>query len=486
MISQRKWGRAIGALLAGTLTSAGLIVALAPAANAAPTGASAQKDCPTAVPPAFYTIGSVVPCTATFANTGTTDALVDALTEQAPWISNGNPGNGAITNISCVTAGNVTIQAGSTLPANTPCTASFNVTIPNDPALCNTFFRDRVEVDLEYPGTGPPPLTADAGATNTFAVVCPPSITVTKTASPLSKVGDAVTYNIQVCNTSLITVTKGSVVDTLIGDISADFPDTLAAGACSNMVTLSRTVLAGDPDPLTNMVTATYTAGLQSASASASATTNLFQPGVAVTKTCGPDPIQVGQAEVCTIHVTNTSSSDAPNLTQGTITDTLNGNLLDPGNTAVTASDCSATLPTGGACTITTSRIVLASDPSPLNNTVTVLYHPEGFPNNITDTATASVNIVAPHSTLAETATPLSKVTDPVTYTYTVCNDGTETVTRTSVISSVNGDITSLFPASLAVGQCATVTVTHTVVAGDADPLVDSTTATYQGIVAQA
>ena len=47
-----------------------------------------------------------------------------------------------------------------------------------------------------------------------------------------------------------------------------------------------------------------------------------------VTKNCTPDPIQVGQAEVCTIVVTNTSSADTPALINGTITDTLTGNLL--------------------------------------------------------------------------------------------------------------------------------------------------------------
>ena len=81
-----------------------------------------------------------------------------------------------------------------------------------------------------------------------------------------------------------------------------------------------------------NTVTATYTAGIQTATAMASATTDLFQPGVDVTKNCSPDPIQVGQAETCTIVVTNTSSPDSPNLENGTIMDTLTGNLLDPGN----------------------------------------------------------------------------------------------------------------------------------------------------------
>src|SRR5262249_53103192 len=146
-----------------------------------------------------------------------------------------------------------------------------------------------------------------------------------------------------------------------------------------------------------------------------------------------------------------------PALHPVSISDSLNGQLLGAGNPPVTASTCGSNLPTGGSCTIDTTRKVLNTDPTPLQNTVTVHYNPVGFPNDITANASANVDVVAPKITLTETASPLSKVTDPVTYTYTVCNTGTETVSRTSVISSVNGDITSQFPASLTVGQCATV-----------------------------
>ena len=90
----------------------------------------------------------------------------------------------------------------------------FDVTIPNDLALCNTMFRDRVDVELEYPQFDPP-LTAGAFATHTLAVVCRPTITVTKVADELSKVGDPVGYTIEVCNTGLVAVTA-------IGDRLAD------------------------------------------------------------------------------------------------------------------------------------------------------------------------------------------------------------------------------------------------------------------------
>ena len=43
-------------------------------------------------------------------------------------------------------------------------------------------------------------------------------------------------------------------------------------------------------------------------------------------------------------------------------------------------STCTAALPTGESCTITTTRAVLEDDPSPLENTVTVNYNPDGLP----------------------------------------------------------------------------------------------------------
>jgi hypothetical protein len=51
---------------------------------------------------------------------------------------------------------------------------------------------------------------------------------------------------------------------------------------------------------------------------------------------------------------------------------------------------------TGASCTITTTRTVLATDPNPLVNTVTVHYNPQGFPNDITASATDSVTVKPP------------------------------------------------------------------------------------------
>ena len=249
-------------------------------------------------------------------------------------------------------------------------------------------------------------------------------------------------------------------------------------------------MLAGDADPLPNTVTATYTSGsgifASSDTATASDSTNLFQPLVDVTKSCSPNPNEVGGVSTCTIVVTNTSSADSPGLEGASISDTLTGDLLAAGNAAVVSSTCTATLAVGASCTITTARTILATDPNPVVNTVAVHYNPVGFPNDITDSATARVDLVAPAITITKSADELSKVGDPVTYTFEICNSGVFPVSRTSVTDTVLGDLTAFFPATLTPGQCVTVVRMRTVVAGDADPLPNTVTAVYSGAGASA
>ena len=170
--------RALALAMVQLLVAGAFIAFTATAAEAQPTGATATKDCPNAPVGDPYTIGDTVECTATFVNAGDNAATVTSLTETAPFIALGSPANGTPTGITCTLPdGTTVIDVGDTLAPDVVCTAVFDVTIPNDVALCNTVFRDRVDIELEYPQFDPP-LTAGAFATHTLAVVCPPTITV--------------------------------------------------------------------------------------------------------------------------------------------------------------------------------------------------------------------------------------------------------------------------------------------------------------------
>ena len=98
----------------------------------------------------------------------------------------------------------------------------------------------------------------------------------------MSKAGDEVTYTIRVCNTSSAdapALQKDSVTDTLIGGVNAAFGASLSPGQCESH-SFTRTVQAGDPDPLVNTATAHYhPAGFPNdINASDSHSVNLFQP----------------------------------------------------------------------------------------------------------------------------------------------------------------------------------------------------------------
>ena len=53
---------------------------------------------------------------------------------------------------------------------------------------------------------------------------------------------------------------------------------------------------------------------------------------------------------------------------------------------------------------------------------------------------------------ITKTADELSKVGDPVTYTFEICNDGDATVNRDSVTDTVLGDISCVVPGHLGGG----------------------------------
>ena len=67
-------------------------------------------------------------------------------------------------------------------------------------------------------------------------------------------------------------------------------------------------------------------------------------------------------------------------------------------------------------------RTVLGADPDPLDNTVTVHYHPDGFDNDISDEDSHSVTLFVPAVETVKTGNTLSKIGDEVIYAIVVTN----------------------------------------------------------------
>ena len=223
-------------------------------------------------------------------------------------------------------------------------------------------------------------------------------IEVTKDGPDLSKVGDPTDYTITIENTGNVQLFIESVSDSLAGDLTADVVAECGPLAVGELCTFmySYTPVEGDADPLLNTVDVTANSASDftgaDATDSASASVNLFQPGIEVTKDGDVTEATVGDAVTYTVTIENTGSADSPDLVFDLIDDSLQGDLTNPAN--VDSSDCGASIAAGDTCTIVYSRTVLDTDPDPLVNTATVESHPDGFTNDIDDSDDHEVDIV--------------------------------------------------------------------------------------------
>jgi uncharacterized repeat protein (TIGR01451 family) len=234
------------------------------------------------------------------------------------------------------------------------------------------------------------PLGFTNNITDTAAASVPVTATVTmtlvKSCSPaVENVGDTTTYTFVVTNTGDVPLTRQSVNDTLLGDLTADFPATLAAGQ-SVTVTETRTVLAGDPSPLPNTVTSVYGNSVENVTLTKTDSCSIVikHPSMTLTKACNPPSAHVGDTVQYGYTVTNTGDV-ALNLQSAV--DTLLGDLT---------ADFPGTLAPGQSVSFSVPRMILQSDPNPLPNTVTTVYQEAGFQVTLTKSASCSVTIIPP------------------------------------------------------------------------------------------
>lgn len=300
---------------------------------------------------------------------------------------------------------------------------------------------------VDYPADGGKTFTCTI--TNTYQ----PDISLTKTGPSLDKVGDPANYTIVLKNTSPPPGAAGApALDCTITDPTIGFSPKTVTGLAvgqSDTSTPTYTIQAGDSDPFLNTAHATCTAEGSSPTITTQAdsntvSTNLFQPSVKITKT-GPVNAQAGDTVTYTVTITNTSSSDSPDLVLASFSDSLVSGVTPP-------TSCNDLVP-GGQCSFTYTYKVQSTDPNPLVNTASVLYHPSGFPNNITDSAQWSTTLLHPGFTVTKTCTsePVPQA-GPATFKVTFTNTGDADL----VITADDGIGTF----SLAAGKSTSFTVT--------------------------
>lgn len=298
---------------------------------------------------------------------------------------------------------------------------------------------------------------------------------VTKTGNTLSKVGDPVDYTVTIENSGSLPLFKDDISDDLLGSITVNGVDQANSNVVSNTcgvslvpgatctITLQRTVLAGDPDPLPNTVTVTYKGKSDLTGIAVSQTddhsVDLFQPAVAVDKT-GDTLSKVGDTVNYTITLSNTSSADTPAITC-TATDSLLGVVFD------------TVLPLGDTV-LTPSRTVVAGDADPLVNTVNVVCSIAGFPNVLNASDSHSTNLFQPAVAVDKTGDALSKVGDTVNYTITLSNNSSADTPDLNCVAT-DDLLGEVFNGVLPAGDTV-LTPSRTVLAGDPDPLVNTVT----------
>jgi len=301
-----------------------------------------------------------------------------------------------------------------------------------------------------------------------------PGIDVFKDCPATALVDDAVTYEITVTNTGNVDLSNITVVDDIIGDLSSQFPDTLAVGSDPVTVQVEYTPAPGDGDPVTNTVIASgdWEAGEtgDSVSATASCTTDILNPEITVTKSC-PQSAFVGDEITYTIRVTNSGDEDLEGIT---VQDTILGDL---------SASFADTLDAGDFEEHTFTHSV-GTSPDPLVNVVTATGSGVTSEDTVTDTASCSTDVLHPEINIVKDGELVVHVGDTITYRFEVTNPG-ELELFDVVLSDPICDAGTILPgadvdSSLSPGgeEVWHFTCTHLVTAGDQDPLPNTATIT--------
>jgi len=365
------------------------------------------------------------------------------------------------------------------LPPNGTATSdpfSFYTTTANDFFLANHILKDDVGIlwhdncdsvthTCTNCNTDPNQVASAPGQATVTAPL--PCIQVDKSVKcNVSTPGSVVTYHITIHNCGPDTLTKTSVTDTLLGNLTSLACTTLDPNtSCSFDV--DYTVKQGDPNNLVNKVTVVYHDQFsQTVDANDSVSVIIVHPNFTAAKNCLTEPIPENGPASFSVVIHNTGDI-ALDFT------TSEPTVPEPFQLAAGATK--------------TFDVNVPFDGNDITNTITV---DANLPNELclqlanpiekkaSDTCHAAPQIKV-------TKTPdcnVSMVGKVVTYTITIKNTGVDPLTKVDVNDSILGDLNSQASGCtpLAAGQSCSFTVTHTITANDPNPLVNKVTAVYQ------
>ncbi|MDI9616246.1 MAG: hypothetical protein QFX31_02600 [Methanothrix sp.] len=278
------------------------------------------------------------------------------------------------------------------------------------------------------------------------------SVSIEKTATPSpANVGQTITYTYRISNTGDVTLSEIKATDDKLGDLTL----TKAVLAPGESITATNTyqVTQNDlPGPIRNNATVSAKDVLGN---DVSATTRAFvdltyRAAMSVTKTPTPSPAGIGQTVTYEYVVTNTGDV------------TLSGVSLEDSELGKVDLDKDVLAP-GESASGTKQYTVTENDlPGPITNTATA-YAKDVMNNPVSASTTASLPISYTSSISVEQRPSADRVAigDSITYTYTVTNTGSTTISGVQVEDERFGSIT-LDKKTLRPGETATGTYTYT------------------------
>jgi len=317
------------------------------------------------------------------------------------------------------------------------------------------------------------------GSTNPFrTITCSYPVEITYTSGlQLTKVpsvteaqvGATVTYTYTLENTGSIGINSLTLKDDKVGDIT--LPVSSLKPGESTSVTVEYIIPEIElPGPLVNTATASGTEDKtdKPISTEASASIDLtYTSSLEVTKVPSQDSAAIGETVTYSYTILNTGSTTLSTLALndnrlGDIT--LDKTTLAPGESAI------------GTATYTVKESDL---PGPLTNTATATAK-DSQDKDVTGQGTATVELTYT-SSLEVTKVPSvtsAAIGETITYSYTVLNTGSTTLSTLALNDNRLGDIT-LDKTTLAPGESAIGTATYTVKESDLPgPLTNTATAT--------
>ena len=305
-------------------------------------------------------------------------------------------------------------------------------------------------------------------ATATVTLTYSASMDVTKTASPAeAKVGETVTYTYTVKNTGAVTLKDLALADDKLGEIKVNKKE-LAPGE-SATATATHLVVEGDlPGPLTNVVTVTATdsQGKPQTGTATAAVPLSYTASLEVTKEPSAKSAAIGESITYKYAIKNTGSVTVNGLS---LLDDKLGDIKPEKDTLAPGESTSASV----------DHILAESDlPSPLTNIVTASAT-DSQNKPVSSTATASVEVTYTSALeLSKVAsTKEARVGETVTYTYSIKNSGTVTISSLSLVDDLLGTI-SLKEVSVGPGETVTGTATYTIAVADVPgPIVNNAVA---------